>query len=55
MAPNVESVYLMSEHRYSYVSSSAIRELVNFQGNIEGLVPICVEKAIKEKYARKND
>ncbi|WP_196592828.1 pantetheine-phosphate adenylyltransferase [Pectinatus sottacetonis] len=49
MVPDVEMVYLMSEHKYSYVSSSAIRELVRFKGNIEGLVPDCVEKTIKEK------
>ncbi|TCS76690.1 pantetheine-phosphate adenylyltransferase [Pectinatus cerevisiiphilus] len=50
MAPQVESVYLMSEHQYSYVSSSAIRELVNFHGDIKGLVPRCVEKAVKAKF-----
>lgn len=50
MAPNVEMVYLMSEQRYSYVSSSAIRELVNFHGDIKGLVPTCVENAIIEKF-----
>ncbi len=50
MAPNMEMVYLMSEQRYSYVSSSAIRELVNFHGDIKGLVPPCVENAIIEKF-----
>lgn len=50
MAPQVESVYLMSEHRYSYVSSSAIRELVAFHGDIRGLVPDCVADAVKAKF-----
>ncbi|MBB5335369.1 pantetheine-phosphate adenylyltransferase [Pectinatus brassicae] len=55
MAPNVEMMYLMSEHQYSYVSSSAIRELANFHGDIKGLVPDCVENVIRSKYNLSNN
>ena len=55
MAPNVEMMYLMSEHRYSYVSSSAIRELASFHGDIKGLVPDCVENVIRGKYNLNNN
>lgn len=49
MAPQAEMIYLMSEHKYSYVSSSVIRELINFHGDVKDFVPICVEEAIKKK------
>ncbi len=47
--PSVETVFLYSSHEYSFVSSSAVREIAGFGGDIHGLVPECVERAVAEK------
>lgn len=49
MAPDIESMFLTTANRYYHVSSSAIRELAQFGGDIKSLVPPCVELAIKAK------
>lgn len=49
MAPDIESMFLTTANRYYHVSSSAIRELAQFGGDITSLVPPCVELAIKAK------
>ena len=45
LAPNVETVFLMSAQEYSYLSSRLVKEVFSFGGNIDGLVPrIVIEK-----------
>ena len=48
----LDTVFLLTRQEYSFVSSSGIRELVHFGGEIHGLVPECVEKAIREQQAK---
>lgn len=47
----VQTVFLMTGLRWIYTSSSIIKEAAQFGGNIEGMVPLIVEKKIKKKYA----
>jgi pantetheine-phosphate adenylyltransferase len=51
-APDVESVYLMASPKYSFLSSSGVKELATFGGDIEDLVPAEVAKALKERLGR---
>lgn len=44
----LDTVFLLTNPELSFVSSSTVRELVNFGGNIRGLVPDCVERAIAQ-------
>ena len=46
----VQTVFLMTGLRWIYTSSSIIKEAAQFGGNIEGMVPLIVEKKIKKKY-----
>lgn len=46
LAPSIDTVFLLTKPEYSFVSSSAIRELYAFNGRIDGLVPECVRQAI---------
>jgi pantetheine-phosphate adenylyltransferase len=48
-APDVESVYLMASAKYSFLSSSGVKELATFGGDISELVPDEVAKALKER------
>lgn len=49
ISPDIENIFLTTNSRFYHISSSAIRELVQFNGDIKDLVPPCVEVAIHEK------
>ena len=51
IAPDIETVFLLTRQEYAFVSSSGIRELAAFQGSVRGLVPACVEQAIQRRTA----
>lgn len=46
----VETVFLTADETYRFVSSSLIKEVAMFGGDISGLVPDNVNKAMKKKY-----
>ncbi|NLM11885.1 MAG: pantetheine-phosphate adenylyltransferase [Clostridiaceae bacterium] len=47
LAPEVETLFMMTNIKYSYLSSSAVRELASYGGNIRDLVP---EKIVDQIY-----
>jgi pantetheine-phosphate adenylyltransferase len=47
LAPEVETVFLMTSHQYAYLSSSLVKEIVSLGGNLKGMVPPFVEKKLK--------
>src|SRR4051794_5700913 len=51
-APDVESVFIMASPQYSFPSSSGVKELAIFGGDISELVPAHVEGPLKEALAR---
>jgi pantetheine-phosphate adenylyltransferase len=51
-APDVDTLYLMASPQYSFLSSSGVKEIVTFGGNIDGLVPGEVARRMKEELAR---
>jgi pantetheine-phosphate adenylyltransferase len=51
-APEIESVYLMASAKYSFLSSSGVKELATFGGNIDSLVPERVAGRLKEELTR---
>ena len=51
-APEVESVFIMASPQYSFLSSSGVKELAIFGGDISELVPAHVERPLKEALAR---
>jgi pantetheine-phosphate adenylyltransferase len=52
MAPDIESIYLMSAPQFSFLSSSGIKELAMFGGDISGLVPDAVAARLQEELKR---
>ena len=50
LAPDLESVFVMSNPGYGYVSSSIVRELAMLGGPVDLLVPTCVVKRLEEHY-----
>jgi len=52
MAPDIESTYLMAAPQYSFLSSSGVKELAMFGGDLTGLVPAPVASRLKEALER---
>ncbi|MEX1307519.1 MAG: pantetheine-phosphate adenylyltransferase [Eubacteriales bacterium] len=47
LKPEVETVFLMTRTKYSFLSSSVIREVAGFGGDVSGLVPDAILDDIK--------
>ncbi len=48
----VETFFMMTNNQYSFLSSSIVKEIARYHGNIKELVPPEVEEALKEKFAQ---
>jgi pantetheine-phosphate adenylyltransferase len=52
LASDVESIYLMASPQYSFLSSSGVKEIATFGGDVSGLVPEEVARRLKEALGR---
>jgi len=52
-APDIDTLYLMASPQYSFLSSSGVKELATFGGDIERLVPGRVAGRLKEELSRR--
>jgi len=50
LAPEIETVYVMASAQVSFVSSSGVKEIAAFGGNVEELVPAIVARRLKELF-----
>ena len=48
--PEIETIFMTTDPEYFVLRSSSIKELASFNGNLHGMVPPLVAKALKEKY-----
>ena len=46
LSPDIETVFLMPRQRYTYLSSTIVRDIAHFKGDVSKLVPPHVCKAI---------
>jgi pantetheine-phosphate adenylyltransferase len=49
MAPEIETVFLMTDYKYSYLSSSFVKHIADLGGDIAGLVPAPVAARLRKK------
>ena len=47
--PTLETAFFMTDGRYSYLSSTGVRELAHFNGDVTSMVPPFVQEMIKRK------
>jgi len=47
---DIQSIFLMTDYKWFYTSSTIIKEAASFGGDISGLVPEVVNEALKEKF-----
>ena len=50
LAPEIETVYISCAAEYSYLSSSAVKELLKYGADVGALVPARIYKFISERY-----
>ncbi|MBE7051641.1 MAG: pantetheine-phosphate adenylyltransferase [Ruminococcaceae bacterium] len=49
LSPNIETMFLMTNGKYSYLSSSIVKEIANLGGSLNGLVPDFMIEEIKNE------
>ena len=48
--PEYETVFMMTDSKFSYISSSMVKDVAKYQGGLEGFVPLCILEKIKAKF-----
>jgi len=54
LAPEIETIFMVTCSKYSYLDSSIVKEIASLNGCINQLVPEIVEKKLREKLLNKN-
>jgi pantetheine-phosphate adenylyltransferase len=52
LAPEIESVYIIASPNYSFLSSTGVKEMATFGGDVSDLVPAGVAGALAERLKR---
>ena len=50
LAPEIETVYVMASPQFSFVSSSGVKEIAAFGGNVDELVPAAVARRFRDLF-----
>ena len=51
LAPEIETLFLMTKGEYAFISSKAVKEIASYNGDLSCLVPQFVVERIQEKYS----
>lgn len=54
LGPDVETIFLMPSENYAFLSSTLLKEVAAFGGDISQFVPKYVERLLKERLRREN-
>jgi pantetheine-phosphate adenylyltransferase len=52
LRPEIETLFMMSNEAYSFVSSRMVKEVFSLGGNISGLAPPSVEVRLRERFSK---
>ena len=52
---DIDSIFFMTDNKYSFLSSTTVKEIAQFEGELETFVPHFVEKKLREKYNVKDE
>jgi len=55
LQPKIEAIFLMPNEQFSYTSSSLIKQVARYGGNVGHFVPPNVAAALKEAFGRRDD
>jgi pantetheine-phosphate adenylyltransferase len=49
MAPKVETLFFMTDYKYSYLSSNFVKQIAHLGGDVKELVPPAVAAKLKKQ------
>lgn len=49
LAPELETVFLLADEAYAHVSSSLLKEVLKFGGDVSAYLPLVVDQALNQK------
>jgi pantetheine-phosphate adenylyltransferase len=55
LAPDIETLFMMPNETYTYLSSRLVREIASFGGSVNGLVPPLVEERMRRRFKELKD
>ena len=55
LAPDIETVSLITNEDHTFLSSSTVREIASLGGNVSSMVPPHVESALKQRFTELGD
>jgi pantetheine-phosphate adenylyltransferase len=53
LAPRIDTVFFMTSAANSYVSSSLVKEIASFGGDVSGMLPTAAREALERAFARR--
>lgn len=54
LAPDIETIFLMTKGEYAFISSKMVKEIACFMGDLTSLVPKFVIEKIQQKYSNQS-
>jgi pantetheine-phosphate adenylyltransferase len=54
LAPEIETIAMMTDEKHLYISSSTIREIAELGGDVSGMTPDFVVEALRNRFAELN-
>lgn len=54
LAPDIETLFIVTDAKYSYLSSRAVKEIFHFGGPVQEMVPPGVYRRLRERFARRS-
>lgn len=52
LAPQLETIMILSDEQYMHISSSTIREIAQLGGDVSSMAPPIISKALSKKYSK---
>jgi pantetheine-phosphate adenylyltransferase len=53
LSNSIDTIFFVPDHKYLYLSSTMIRQIVSLGGEVQDFLPPVVEQALKQKYFKK--
>ncbi len=53
LSNSIDTIFFVPDHKYLYLSSTMIRQIVSLGGEVKEFLPPVVEQALKQKYFKK--
>lgn len=52
LVDEIDTFFVMTNNQYSFLSSSIVKEVAKYGGNVKDLVPDCVNNALEDKFKK---